>query len=218
MKIDPDYPEIHLIESQESALDITKLRSEGILKDRQHTVQLLFKLFRRAFRYIKGEFGLRNRTVEILLVLRDAIAAFYPAILELPNASIGLIGHVRNTAISPPRTEISFERYPLLSDFDAVIVVDPIIATGATLSVVLDKIVSQGRPRQLIVSCILVTRKAAKRIAGKADRIYAYSVEKGVIDSAWLDPGLRGIKDLGDVIFNTSLDWEGSHPQERRRV
>lgn len=210
VKIDPNYPQIRVLEADESVLFLTKFRAEGILKDRRHIVQLLFKMFRRAFESIRDEHKLQRKKVEVVLVLRDAIVAFNPAVLELPNASIGLIGHVRDTTLTPPHTKVSFERYPPPFNFDVVIVVDPMVATGGTLSIVLDRLLSEGKPGLLIVSCILLTKKGANRIKEKVDLIYNYSVEKGLVNSAWLKPGVRGVKDLGDLIFKTALDWENT--------
>lgn len=216
VKIDPSCPLIRVLESDESALLLTKFRAEGILKDRRYLVQLLFKMFQGAFKCIRNEYHLQRNKVEVVLVLRDAIVAFNPAVLELPNASVGLIGHVRDTTITPPQTKVSFERYPPPSNFDVVIVVDPMIATGGTLSIVLDRLLSTGRPKLLIVSCILLTKKAVDRIKERVDLIYTYSVEKGLMDSAWLKPGVRGIKDLGDLIFKTALDWRRNDARRRK--
>lgn len=217
VKIDPSCPLIRVLESDESALLLTKFRAEGILKDRRHLVQLLFKMFQGAFECIRNEHNLQGKKVEVVLVLRDALVAFNPAVLELPNASIGLVGHVRDTTITPPRTKVSFERYPPPSNFDVVIVVDPMIATGETLSIILDRLLSMGKSKLLIVSCILLTKRAVYRIKENVDIIYTYSVEKGLIDSAWLEPGVRGIKDLGDLIFKTALDWQKNARKRKQR-
>lgn len=208
VKVNSDFPFVHVIETDSSEMWLTQLRSEGILKDRACLIKLMFKMFQVMFQCIKEYNQIDEEQTQIILVLRDAMVAFEPAVHVLPETRIGLIGHERKTKTDPPSSEITFKRYENPREFKMVVVVDPMVATGGTLVKVIDELISGGRPTNIIIGCLLITREAASRLKQKVDSVYAFSLEKGLINGAWLAPGLRGIKDLGDLIFKTKLDWE----------
>ena len=126
---------------------------------------------------------------------------------KFPSSTIGLIGHERLVGEKGTTTIISFKRFEQPSKFKEIVIIDPMIATGGTLKEVLTELLKNGRPEKVIVSSILLTEIAIGKIGDYVDYIYTCSVEKGLERVAWLNPGIRGTKDLGDIIFNTKLDW-----------
>ena len=210
----PDLPFVHVVETNESELWLTHFCSQGVLKDRLGLIQLMSKMYQFLFRCIRERHKLSDEQTQIILVLRDGIVAFYPALHEFPNAHVGLIGHERNTSTDPPTTMVSFRRYEDPQRFETVIVVDPMVATGETLMQVMTELATM--PSKVIVACLLTTREAALKVKDRVTAIYAFSLEKGLVNVAWITPGLRGTKDLGDVIFNTALDWKTSEDGESK--
>jgi len=214
---DINLSKVIVVDCCEKELQLTKLRSQGLLMDREEACQILYRTYRAIFQVIKEFYDIKPRDegkLQIILVLRDAIVAYVPAIEEFKESPIGLIGHIRKVNDSGVSdVEVCFERYEPPSNFEYIIVVDPIIATGSTLLKVIKHLrakCSRGKEPRFIVASVLVCRIGAKAIASEVDSIFCVSLEDELLKGAWLKPGLRGVKDLGDLVFKTNLDWSSS--------
>ena len=210
-EVDLELPHVRIVNYNEKNLQLTKLRSQGIVMDRLELLQIIHRMYRKIFAAIKRLTELdkfqESMRIQVILVMRDAISAWQAAVDEFPETPIGMIGHVRRTEGNKvTQVEVSFDRCEDPSKFDAIVVVDPMVATGSTLLRIIDYLKSRcsGRSEPMfIVSSILVSRKAAKRLSDVL--ICCLSLEKSM-EGVWLNPGLRGLKDLGDLIYKTSLD------------
>ena len=211
-EVDFELPHVKIVNYDERNLQLTKFRSQGIVMDRLELLQIVYRMYRRIFAAIKKLSELdkfqESMCIQVILVMRDAISAWQSAVDEFPETPIGIIGHVRRTKGNRvTQVEVSFDRCEDPSKFDVNVVVDPMVATGSTLLKVINYLKSRcngSSEPMFIVASILASREAAKKLSDVL--ICCLSLEKS-LEGVWLDPGLRGLKDLGDLIFKTSLDW-----------
>lgn len=215
-EVDLELPHVRIVDYTEKNLQLTKFRGQGIEMDRVELLQIIHRIYRKIFEAIKKLTELdrfqKGIRIQVILVMRDAISAWQAAVDEFPDTPIGMIGHVRRTEGNKVTgVDVSFDRCEDPSEFDVVVIVDPMVATGSTILRIIKylkaKCSRRGEP-VFIVSSILVSREAAKKLSDVL--ICCLSLEKSM-KGVWLNPGLRGLKDLGDLICKTSIDWTRMH-------
>ena len=139
--------------------------------------------------------GMINEKIEIIPILRAGLAMLNPFMEYFPNAHIGLIACKRNhdLSISMPYEKIS--RY--LGE-STVIILDPMLATGSTVSSVIDLVEKRGANKIIVVSILSVNR-GINSVLSKGDyTIVTVSNSDSLNDELYIYPG---VGDSGDRLF-----------------
>lgn len=123
----------------------------------------------------------------------------------LPWAGLGLIAAKRIESEGGVDVNVFYERIPDdLSNY-TVIVADPMLATGSTMLVALDKIYSRGC-RDAVVAVVIASRRGVELLHEKTDvTVVALAIDPELNDKFFIVPGLG---DAGDRSLNYDNCWK----------
>lgn len=96
--------------------------------------------------------------------------------------------------------EINYVRVPRLLPGDMLIVADPALATGSTITAVLRRVLTGSAPGKIIIASVLATRTGIERVLRSypAAEIYTVAIDPEIDDMGYIVPGLG---DAGDRAF-----------------
>ena len=194
---------------------LTTLRDKhtSIHQFRQATEKISFLLAGEAGDYIKekiisvetpleeGEGKLLNEDIVIIPILRAGLAML-PAFLRFyPDASVGFFGMRRDEETKLPH--LYYQNIPPLSPDHNVIIIDPMIATGGSGALALEKVLSKNVPDSNIVYVAIIGApegiEKIKQTAPNINLVVA-QVDERLNQDAFIIPG---IGDFGDRYFGT---------------
>ena len=141
-----------------------------------------------------------KRNLLVIVSILRAGSGLLEGMLDLiPSARIGHIGLYRD-----PETQQPVEYYfKVPSDIDErpVIVVDPMLATGNSVSYAIKKLKDKGAKDVRLV-CLLSAPEGIRRVAAEHPDvpIYTAAVDSHLNDHGYIVPGLG---DAGDRMFGT---------------
>lgn len=135
----------------------------------------------------------------ILIPILRAGLGMIEAILDLfPNVNVGYIGQKRDeeTAVASGY----YCKLPNLKD-KPVFIVDPMLATGGSLDNTIET-VKNGKPKKIIVICIVSSPEGVNFLTKKHPdiEIYSASLDRQLNDKKYIMPGLG---DFGDRLYGT---------------
>ncbi len=140
----------------------------------------------------------------IISILRAALPLSEGVLEVIPKAKVGVISASRGKKIQEEgkdfRIDCTYSNIPYLENRVALIV-DPMLASGSTLSFILDQLSNQ-KPSKLIILCAIASDFGIKRILEKYPQatIIAGDVDQELNEKGYIVPGLG---DAGDRAFNT---------------
>ncbi|WP_096385486.1 uracil phosphoribosyltransferase [Mycoplasmopsis bovigenitalium] len=141
-----------------------------------------------------------DKEIVIVPVLRAGLGMTEGLLELIPTARIGHIGLYRNEETFKPETY--FYKMPSVDKNSYVIVVDPMLATGASAADAIQKLMDDGFSNIQLV-CLVGTNEGVKYIHerfGKDFNIYLAALDPILNDKKYIEPGLG---DAGDRIFGT---------------
>ena len=140
---------------------------------------------------------LREEDYVLVAVLRAGLPMLEGALRALRNADAGFLGISRDEKTL--RSEVYYSRLPNLKG-RKVFLLDPMLATGATLSVALAKIYG-GEPSEVVCLTLLCAPQGVERVLSSFPEavIYTVSLEEGLDPRGYIIPGLG---DMGDRLFS----------------
>lgn len=198
---------------KEALLTVLRNKETGRHLFRQATEQLSFLLAGEAGNHIvkqqievatplqvtQGE--LLSKKIAIIPILRAGLAML-PAFLKYyPDASVGFFGMRRDEFTKTPH--LYYENLPSLAPDYNVIVIDPMIATGGSGAVALEKVMQcKVPPANIIYVGIIAAPEGVAKLKLKAPnlRIVVAAVDEKLNRDAFIVPG---IGDFGDRYFGT---------------
>ncbi|PLJ77888.1 uracil phosphoribosyltransferase [Infirmifilum sp. SLHALR2] len=142
--------------------------------------------------------------VTVIAVLRAALPMAWGMLEVFEDAKVGFVSAKRAEVDDAESREFSLEvelSYMSVPERSGVIiVVDPMLATGSTLSAVLRKVTERVEAVKIIVSALIATEVGVKRILSEHGGItmYAFAVDPQLNSRAFIVPGLG---DAGDRAF-----------------
>jgi uracil phosphoribosyltransferase len=130
-------------------------------------------------------------------VLRAGLGMSDAALALLPESSMGFVGLARDEETFAPRAYL--ESLPADLSDTAVIVLDPMLATGGSLEHCVRLIASRGC-RDVTVICVLAAPEGIARLesSGLPIRLVTAAIDEKLNDRAFIVPGLG---DAGDRQF-----------------
>lgn len=137
----------------------------------------------------------------LIAILRSGLAMLPPFLKLFPDAPIGFFGMRRDEKTFHPH--LYYENLPLLQPDDNVFLLDPMIATGGSAALALQKLCEAGaRPEKIIFTAILASKQGALLLDERfpqVRRCFA-AVDEKLNAQAYIVPGLG---DFGDRFFGT---------------
>lgn len=142
-----------------------------------------------------------DQRITLVVVLRSGTAMLQPFLSVFPNANVGVFGLKRDEKTA--EAHWYYKNIPPITHNDLVIVLDPMIATGGTMTQVLNELMTHGAQHdQIVVSSIITS-------AGGRASIEKFYPDVTIISAAQ-DPDLNshhfivpGLGDFGDRYFGT---------------
>jgi len=148
---------------------------------------------------MKGE-GIAGELI-IVPILRAGLAMLPSFLHFYPEASVGFLGMRRNEETKEPN--LYYENLPPFQQNSSVIVIDPMIATGGSGILALEKIKQKGIPEERIIYVgILAATEGIERVKGLFPKVHLVigQIDPHLDQNAFIVPGLG---DFGDRYFGT---------------
>ncbi len=139
-----------------------------------------------------------HRPVVAVAVLRAGLGLLQSVLTLVPDAAIGFAGVQRNEETAEPMEY--YNKFPPL-DRARVLILEPMLATGGSLSWAIDKVKENGA-KSITAVCVVAAPQGVARIeADHPDiRIVAAALDRDLSDLFYIQPGLG---DMGDRLFGT---------------
>jgi uracil phosphoribosyltransferase len=143
--------------------------------------------------------GMRlRRPVVAVAVLRAGLGLLHSVLTLVPDATIGFAGVQRNEETAEPMEY--YTKFPELSPA-RVLVLEPMLATGGSLSWAIDKAKESGA-KDIVAVCVVAAPEGVRVIEEDHPdvRIVAASLDRELNPNFYIAPGLG---DMGDRLFGT---------------
>lgn len=136
--------------------------------------------------------------VVAVAVLRAGLGLLHSVLTLVPDAAIGFAGVQRNEETAEP-----IEYYTKFPELSAarVLILEPMLATGGSLSWAIDKVKENGA-RDIVAVCVVAAPEGVEAIQSSHPdvRIVAAALDRELNPSFYIAPGLG---DMGDRLFGT---------------
>ncbi len=139
--------------------------------------------------------------VIIVEVLRAAMPLVEGLLKAFPEAKIGVIAAKRREEGGTIGVDVYYTRVPSV-DNHVVIVADPMLATGVTLSSAIREVLKRGNPKRLITVSVIATPIGIERVLSTypSAEIYTVAIDEILNKEGFIVPGLG---DAGDRAFGS---------------
>lgn len=139
-----------------------------------------------------------HRPVVAVAVLRAGLGLLDSVLTLVPDAAIGFAGVQRNEETAEPMEY--YTRFPEVGDA-RVLVLEPMLATGGSLSWAVDKVKENGA-RDITAVCVVAAPEGYKRMGEEHPdvRIVTATLDRELNSDFYIAPGLG---DMGDRLFGT---------------
>lgn len=139
-----------------------------------------------------------HRPVVAVAVLRAGLGLLHSVLTLVPDAAIGFAGVQRNEETAKPMEY--YTKFPTL-DSARVLILEPMLATGGSLSWAIDKVKENGA-RDIVACCVVVAPEGVEAIqtAHPDVRVVAAARDRQLDPNFYIAPGLG---DMGDRLFGT---------------
>lgn len=139
-----------------------------------------------------------RRPVVAVAVLRAGLGLLGSVLTLLPDAAIGFAGVQRDEETAEPLEY--YTKFPAL-DTARVLVLEPMLATGGSLSWAIDKVKENGA-KDITAVCVVAAPEGVARMEEHHPnvRIVAATLDRELNEHFYIAPGLG---DMGDRLFGT---------------
>lgn len=143
--------------------------------------------------------------VVIVQVLRAAMPLVEGLVKIFANARMGVVSARRVEESHRPgslnfEVEVSYVKVPKISNDDILIIADPMLATGSTITTVLKHVLKYGNPKRIIIVSVIATNYGIERVLKEypSAEIYTVAIDPEINENGYIVPGLG---DAGDRAF-----------------
>ena len=139
-----------------------------------------------------------GRPLVAVAVLRAGLGLLEAVIDLIPDVTVGYAGVARNEETAEPQEY--YYKIPRLENA-AVVILEPMLATGGSLSWAIDKVKASGA-NDITCICVVAAPEGVDRVgADHPDvRIFTAAIDRDLNDRFYIRPGLG---DMGDRLFGT---------------
>lgn len=137
--------------------------------------------------------------IAIVPILRAGLGMVEPIQDLIPDAEVWHLGLYRNEATAEPVEY--YNRLPPDQPMDVALIVDPMLATGGSATLAIEKLKAIGVPQCKLIS-IISSQPGIDHVTSLYPEVSIYTcvVDRQLNDQKFIVPGLG---DAGDRIFNT---------------
>lgn len=153
-----------------------------------------------------GERVVRLDDVVIINILRAATPFVEGLLKAFPRAKQGVISASRDESTRNPDgtfpIEVDYEKLPEITGDNIVIVADPMLATGSTMTTVLDRLaaVTDADPTVIVLSAVAAPTGIDRVVEEHDVEVLTVAVDETLNEEGFIVPGLG---DAGDRAFRT---------------
>ncbi|MGB7861456.1 MAG: uracil phosphoribosyltransferase [Acidimicrobiia bacterium] len=139
-----------------------------------------------------------HRPVVAVAVLRAGLGLLESVLTLVPDAAIGFAGVQRNEETAEPMEY--YTKFPTLEGAK-VLILEPMLATGGSLSWAIDKVKENGAT-DITAVCVVIAPEGVERMDRDHPdvRVVAASLDRELDPNFYIAPGLG---DMGDRLFGT---------------
>jgi uracil phosphoribosyltransferase len=139
-----------------------------------------------------------RRPVVAVAVLRAGLGLLQSVLTLVPDAAIGFAGVQRNEETAEPMEY--YNKFPALASA-RVLILEPMLATGGSLSWAIDKVKENGA-KDIVAVCVVAAPEGVEAIERTHPdvRVVAASLDRELNPNFYIAPGLG---DMGDRLFGT---------------
>jgi uracil phosphoribosyltransferase len=139
-----------------------------------------------------------RRPVVAVAVLRAGLGLLHSVLTLVPDATIGFAGVQRNEETAEPMEY--YTKFPELSAA-RVLILEPMLATGGSLSWAIDKVKENGA-KDIVSVCVVAAPEGVSVIEETHPdvRVVAAALDRELNPNFYIAPGLG---DMGDRLFGT---------------
>lgn len=143
--------------------------------------------------------GYRSSKVVAIAVLRAGLGLLDAVIDLIPHVKVGFAGVQRNEETAEP---IEYYFKPPDLEEATVLILEPMLATGGSLSWAIGKAKESGAKR-VICLCVVAAPEGVERVGQEHPDvdIFVAALDRDLSDSFYIQPGLG---DMGDRLFGTT--------------
>lgn len=142
-----------------------------------------------------------KQKVILVPVLRAGLALLYPFMRLFPTSPVGFVGIKRDEKTALPH--LYYENFPKMQAGDVVVILDPMIATGGSGSLVVEMIKNQGiAESDIIYAGVIAAPEGISALSKTAPsmRVFCIEIDDHLNDQKFIMPGLG---DFGDRYFGS---------------
>lgn len=169
-----------------------------ILRDRNTSIVDFRRASDKLAELIATDVASPAEEIVLIPILRAGIALLPSFLKCFETARVGFIGVQRDTKALPV---LYYENLPHLSKTDSIIILDPIIATGGSTLITLEKLTQTGASPEKITLVGMVAAPEGLEAIQKnfpAVEVNVLAVDQGLDERKYIVPGLG---DFGDRYF-----------------
>jgi uracil phosphoribosyltransferase len=140
-----------------------------------------------------------SQRIGLVPILRAGLGMVDPILNLIPTAEVWHLGLYRDEETAQPVEYYS--KLPKTSPVDVALVVDPMLATGGSITAALEMLTRWGVPHLKVLS-VIASQIGVETVASKfpQTQIYVCAIDAELNSRKFIVPGLG---DAGDRIFNT---------------
>lgn len=185
-------PSLEFREASEKLATLLAIQTAELLDKQTVTVQTPLA---------KAEGVEMKNSITLVPILRSGLALLTPFLRFYPQANIGFIGMRRDEVTAEP--ENYYHNLPSLSKKDTIIVLEPMLATGGSLSVALEILLQKNAlEEKIIVVNIIASPEGYNLLKLKFPKVrfMIAQMDAALNEHFYIVPGLG---DFGDRYFGT---------------
>lgn len=181
-------------------------KSLAVLRDRKTdtatfraAAEKLCALLMRDMKTLLRKHGVAEKDVALVTILRSGVALVPPALRAFPGARVGVLGLKRDERTFVARWY--YENLPPLSKRSAIVILDPMLATGGTTEAAVARLVERGAaPEHIYFIGVIAASEGFERLARliPEKNIVLAAIDKKLDARKLIVPGLG---DFGDRYF-----------------
>lgn len=200
---------------------IAELRDVNIQKDQMRFRRNLERISEIMAYELSKKLPFEKREIITPLgVSKTELISEQPVLATILRAGLGMhfgllnyFDHAESAFISAYRKHITVEEFEVHVEYLAspnlddriLILSDPMLATGSSMSLVYEAILKNGTPKHLIVVSAIATPEALEHVQKhlpKSTEYYIGAIDEGLTNESYIIPGLG---DAGDLAFGIKL-------------
>ena len=140
----------------------------------------------------------------LIPILRAGIPFYNGVINFFDKAGSGFIGAWRIEGHEEPEIALNYMAAPSVED-QTIIIIDPMLATGKSLLLAVDRLLQHGNPRHIHVLSVIASQQGIDHVVKNMPMDYSIwvgAIDKDLNAKSYIVPGLG---DAGDLSFGPKL-------------